>query len=427
MKSDTMRISDFILLEMVLAKEKSNKNNKTLNISELHSLIKQGENADFKSMVKNIRASDLVDIRGTTLLHVAAKCNNVEVIEYLLTSECDIDAKTSRGTTPLLTAALHNNFESVQLLLGANADILIPDASGKTTLQVLLQENRGVPEYVIASVFARLKKSVLGPDKIAEVLIQAGCTIDRVLLMNDPEVTRVMLNLTDLIGENEARLVLQHAMESGTLENVEVLLHHGVGANARRRIFLNKLMADSEDFSMRPYIENLVDWDVIDEEFVQFLEETFVAGNKHIIRMWLNYGLDEHVWDKFGRELAVNIFENPMVDPTALMQKIPFVIDAPGKFGRTALHFSVMRQSLTSIQFLLDRGANPNCPDEFGNPPLFYAKDEECVQRLLSHGADPQLIHAEKRATLERNGDLYSELDFMLAHLAILDAQGASI
>ena len=60
------------------------------------------------------------DVRGNTLLHVAARAGSAKVIELLLRSGANVNARTADvGTTPLHVAAGDGRRQAVELLLSA--------------------------------------------------------------------------------------------------------------------------------------------------------------------------------------------------------------------------------------------------------------------------------------------------------------------
>ncbi len=63
--------------------------------------------------------------------------------------------------------------------------------------------------------------------------------------------------------------------------------------------------------------------------------------------------------------------------------------------GRTPLHFAVIRGKHDVVEYLLDRGANPNLKDDYGNTPLHYAYengDVKMVSILMKAGVDRGVV-----------------------------------
>ena len=63
-------------------------------------------------------------------------------------------------------------------------------------------------------------------------------------------------------------------------------------------------------------------------------------------------------------------------------------INTPDSRGRTPLSWASARGDIASIRTLLAYGANTNLPDDEGNSPLHYVKNESSAQLLLNHKAD---------------------------------------
>jgi ankyrin repeat protein len=84
------------------------------------------------------------DINGelngdTPLLMAIVRGGKVEVIEYLLDNDADIEQGTSYYSerTPLMVALTNSNKEVVTLLVERGADVNATDKNGKTILQQL--------------------------------------------------------------------------------------------------------------------------------------------------------------------------------------------------------------------------------------------------------------------------------------------------
>ncbi len=67
-------------------------------------------------------------------------------------------------------------------------------------------------------------------------------------------------------------------------------------------------------------------------------------------------------------------------------------IDAATQYGATALMFATDKGNIEAINFLLEKGANPNIRDSFyGSSPFFWSFSKgniEAVKSMLNHGAD---------------------------------------
>ncbi|KAG8339309.1 putative huntingtin interacting protein [Trypanosoma vivax] len=77
------------------------------------------------------RASDYVESEMDSLI---VECPNQAIIELLLDSGAEMEARNSAGETPLIVAAASNNFSAVRLLLMRGADAAQRDDMGHTPL-----------------------------------------------------------------------------------------------------------------------------------------------------------------------------------------------------------------------------------------------------------------------------------------------------
>jgi len=100
-----------------------------------------------------------------TLLHLACKEGNLELIQRLLAAGADINATTKDGCTPLLYAALLGHVEVVQFLLAAGADINATDKDGSTSLL-----------YAASSGHIEVVQSLLAAGANINATTKDGCT-----------------------------------------------------------------------------------------------------------------------------------------------------------------------------------------------------------------------------------------------------------
>lgn len=83
-----------------------------------------------------------VDGRGATLIHTAAAgCDNLPLMEFLLTADTRFDSPNLHGCTPLSFTPLHDNHKVASLLLSRGADVNNVDKDGDTPLTEAVRLN----------------------------------------------------------------------------------------------------------------------------------------------------------------------------------------------------------------------------------------------------------------------------------------------
>jgi ankyrin repeat protein len=88
-----------------------------------------------------------------TLLHIAARCGNLELIKFLVEEGADIEALMNVGSTPLHTAAFRGHVKIVEYLLQRGARIYVKNLEGHTPQTEALRAeyhdtSQPVPEHI---------------------------------------------------------------------------------------------------------------------------------------------------------------------------------------------------------------------------------------------------------------------------------------
>ena len=76
---------------------------------------------------------------GWNALHYAAYAGHVEVVRLLIERKADLDAKAPNGQTALMLAVGTDHLDVVKFLVDADADMDVEDAEGRTALSVALK------------------------------------------------------------------------------------------------------------------------------------------------------------------------------------------------------------------------------------------------------------------------------------------------
>ena len=156
---------------------------------------------------------------GFTLLHYAAKENRVEVIEYLVTSGCDINAVDDDEQTPLHKSAMFGHRQSVQLLIDKGANVNKMDNNGNTPLHVAVMS--GGDFDIIKALVKKADPCIQNNDNqnVLHVAVRYH-KVDSIDLILNHKQASVLIATTDKDGFTPAHL----AVSLGHLDTTEKFL-----------------------------------------------------------------------------------------------------------------------------------------------------------------------------------------------------------
>jgi ankyrin repeat protein len=97
-------------------------------------LVEDEEKAIAAGDTEALRKLLLQDVRGYTVLHVAAQLGAIEVVADEIKSGADVNAQTINGITPLHKAVISGKLEISQLIIDGGADVNIGDIYNNTPL-----------------------------------------------------------------------------------------------------------------------------------------------------------------------------------------------------------------------------------------------------------------------------------------------------
>ncbi len=219
-------------------KGSSAKNTKTPNTP----LAPQADTTSVKILVKQGRTDELMkrisekkldvnyqDKSGMSVLGMASKEGNVEMMQVLIDNGADVDASDQVGRTPLMHAGTSKNPAAVRVLIDAEADVNAKDTfiggplawtSGFGTaesVQDLVDAGAQVETVGAATGYTPLIwASGFGDPNSIPILVEAGANLEA----------------KDTVDGGTA---LMHASRTGKLEGVQTLVEAGANVNARDR------------------------------------------------------------------------------------------------------------------------------------------------------------------------------------------------
>lgn len=207
---------------------------------QLAELIKSGKNAELMEKIRGGLEVNHRDSSGSSLLAIAAKNGNVELMSALLNAGADKEGLDNVGRTPLMNAAQSKNAAAVQALLDAGASISARDSIGGTSLSWAsgLGDSASVQELIDAGAEVEVVGSVTGwtpliwasgfgdPTSIP-MLVKAGANL---------EAADFLQGATPLI----------HASRTGRIDGVKALIAAGAKLENADKTGKTPLLAASE-------------------------------------------------------------------------------------------------------------------------------------------------------------------------------------
>lgn len=128
-------------------------------------------------------------------------------------------------------------------------------------------------------------------------------------------------------------------------------------------------------------------------------------NNPHEAQEQIDRGFDVNLklGDGFDTPILSVIVSERAYDVLETFLKAGANIHASCCEGDTPLHEAAAYNDPTSLQILIDAGADVNKRAEFGHTPLFYTRSRECQEILIEAGADPTLRNNHGQSVDEVN------------------------
>ena len=365
--------------------------NAILNISpdKLHSAIalslKIGQNAscfEGKSIWYALRQqicarrkqmSELIDkvtqeFQCKSLLHLAARKGQVEHLQTLLDFDEDVDCQSPDKTreTPLMVAARYNEVDIVEFLVERGASLETQDDEGYTPMQHAVMGGKITNMLRLKELEADIFKESNSRFSAVHSASKNGHTeAVRILLEHGADVSKVYFS----VGSP-----LTTAARNGHLEIVQMLLKNGGGLNKggiSGWISLHHVVAGGH----LDVVECLLQkgGNILAKTNLEGKSVLHMATHLEMARLLVEQGADIHArgYDRSCTPLhvAAGLGQSDIVD-YLLNQGAD--INKPNCYGKTALNYAFEAGHATTAKILIDRGCD------------FEVKNEgNCNRRLL--------------------------------------------
>jgi ankyrin repeat protein len=338
--------------------------------------------SDYERVLKILPLGVDVGLQGDVLI-LAAQEGHIDVVKALLANGADINAQNSDGDTALIFAVRGGHIDVVKALLDKGADINAKNSDGDTALILAV---RGGHVDVVNALLA--------------YKVDGKVAIDM-----DLKVTSYGFS----VRGNQGAVALHAAALEGHVGCVEALLDKGADINAWDSNGNTALMLAARA-GHEEVVKALMDKGakINAQNFVRDTALTLAVQEGHVdvVKALLAYEVDGKVAidmdlkiSRYGSHVRINqgavalhdaIQEGHIGCVEALLDK-GADINARNLYGDTALHAAARGGHVGSVEALLAKGADINAEASDGDTALILAArggHVGCVEALLAKGAD---------------------------------------
>jgi ankyrin repeat protein len=326
----------------------------------------------------------------------AAKTSDTTALRALVSKKVDVNAAEPDGTTALHWAAYHDDLESVDLLLRAGAKVNAATDLGVTPLYNASQNGGAAIVTKLLAAGANPNLALLAGETPLMVASRAGKTaVVEALIAKGAN-----LNARGTRGQT----ALMWAAAQGHPDVVKALLVRGADIHAKSNAWSEVMAVPPHGYL--PYNRAIPHGS--DTALMFAARSGDLSSAKQLVEAGANVN-DVDAWGISATTLAAH---------SGFTDLVEFLLDkganpnAPADF--TALHCAIMRRDERMVTALLDHGADANTavrnwtptrrsskdynfgPELIGATPFWLAArllEPEVMRSLAKHGADPKFVH----------------------------------
>ena len=313
-----------------------------------------------QSLMKTIDYSKL-DGRsqsGFTMLHHAAKEDRPDIIEFLVSTGCDINTADDEGQTPLHKAAMFSNVQTIKLLLEKGADANKVDNSGDTPLHTAIITGGDIE--VVSTLVTKSDLRITKDDgQHALHLAIRYHKIDSIELMLKHKQASELITATCNYGYTPLHL----AVSLGHLDTVERLLKDqklNLFKTTKQGKTLLHLAAVTNNGAILPFLLDLQSTATLvnkpDESLHTPLHDAAMHGNLKQVILLMDRGATFSNAQNGYSPLHYACENGHLSVARKILERHPFQIHYVTKNQDTALHVAARNGHAAIVKFLLDSG-----------------------------------------------------------------------
>ena len=364
-----------------------------------------------------------------TALHKAAKSGvELDIVEILLESGADVNAKTADGTTALHLAAQYGNENTARVLLehGANvhARIVLPRddpvrrkfLGGRTPLHwaaveghdaivELLLDHNADPGAKNTTYRTPLQEAIgFGHELVARTLIKRGAPIDD----QGDEAWTPLHQTSDNLGDHPGRAAIAKLLLDGGAHIDAVTADTSIWGDEIHQRCTPLLLAASRNAieNVALLIERGADLRACKKGGETAIHVAAMEGHIVIVRMLLDADVEVDIRDRLKDETPLlKAARRDHLPVLQLLRERGADLRARNRGGEMAIHLAALNGHVNVIRMMLDSGVEVDIRDPGWNETALHkaaSQDQErATHLLLENGADPRAVNKLGRDVLQ--------------------------
>lgn len=323
---------------------------------------------------KNIPVDHYINVQGQTALMLAARTDNLLLLQMLLNKNADLKLRDKLNHDVLIHAVFGNSMEVFDYIftqhrndLEFNSDMLI------TLLQIILERDS-----------VTFLESLLDyHPKISHLDKNGRNALHFVAEISSYKCLHLLLNSKQFdtnFKDNNGNTPLMAAAESGNWYVAKQFLEHGAKLNEVNNEGNNVLQTaiffrnhEIAGTILKEYRDQ-VDLQHKDKDGYNLLLACTNLYDEKIFDMLLDLDIDIEALDNISNNILLLAASNNQIDlVTRLLKMEIFDVNHKNQNGITALHFAILQENLEMVKMLVEYGADVELEDTGKSNAIAYA------------------------------------------------------